>query len=107
MELPLTSALSTPQMLYPRYHGKRTAFAYGTYFPYWCRQEFPGLLNCPDSACLELLQSRDGKIPLLNREALPEGSQLEVAMDQTEELNRLVKFDWMIAYQIWIQGESE
>jgi len=107
MELPLTSALSAPQMLYTRYHGKRIAFAYGTYFPYWYRQEFPELSNCPDSACLELLQSWDVKYLLLNREALPEDSQLEAALNQTAELNRIVVFDEMIVYQLLKPGEGE
>jgi hypothetical protein len=107
MELPLTSALSAPQMLYTRYHGKRIAFAYGTYFPYWYRQEFPELLNCPDSACLKLLQSWDVKYLLLNREALPEDSLLEVSLEQTKELNRIVEFDGMIVYQIRMPGQGE
>ncbi|HEY44873.1 MAG TPA: hypothetical protein G4O11_12910 [Anaerolineae bacterium] len=100
MELPLTSALSAPQMLYTRYHGKRIAFAYGTYFPYWYRQEFPELLDCPDLACLDLLQSWDVRYLLLNRQALPEGSQLEEALDQTAELSREVVLDGIVVYQL-------
>jgi hypothetical protein len=107
MELPLTSALSAPQLLYTRYHGKRTAFAYGTFFPYWYRQEYPELLNCPDSACLDLLQSWDVKYLLLNREALPEDSQLEILLDHTEELKRIVVFDEMIVYQLQLRVEGD
>ncbi|MFX0146063.1 MAG: hypothetical protein ACFE9C_18495, partial [Candidatus Hodarchaeota archaeon] len=107
MELPLTSALSAPQLLYTRYHEKRIAFAYGTFFPYWYRQEYPELLNCPDSACLDLLQSWDVKYLLLNREALPEDSQLEYLLDQTEELKRIVVFDEMIVYQLQLHVESD
>jgi hypothetical protein len=107
MELPLTSALSAPQMLYTRYHGKRTAFAYGTYFPYWYRQEFPQLLDCPDKACLDLLQSWDVRYLLLNRQALPEGSQLEEALDQTAELSREVVLDGMVVYQLRMQVEGK
>ena len=107
MELPLTSALSAPQMLYTRYHGKRIAFAYGTYFPYWYRQEFPELLNCPDRACLDLLQSWEVRYLLLNREALPEGSQLQEALDQAHELSRVVDIDGVIVYRLQIDFGGE
>ncbi|UCF60417.1 MAG: hypothetical protein JSV37_11720 [Anaerolineaceae bacterium] len=107
MELPLMSALSAPQLIYTRYHGKRTAFAYGTYFPYWYRQQYPELINCPDYACLDLLQSWDVKYLLLNRDALPEDSQLETLMDQTEELKRVVEFDEMIVYELQMHIEGD
>jgi hypothetical protein len=107
MELPLMSALSAPQLIYTRYHGKRTAFAYGTYFPYWYRQEYPELLNYPDSACLDLLQSWDVKYLLLNREALPEDTQLETLLDKTEELKRVVEIDEMIVYELQMHIEGD
>jgi hypothetical protein len=107
MELPLTSALSAPQMLYTRYHGKRIAFAYGTYFPYWYRQEFPELLDCPDRACLDLLQSWEVRYLLLNRGALPEGSQLQEALDRSHELSRVVDVDGVIVYRLQIETGGE
>jgi len=107
MELPLTSALSAPQMLYTRFHGKRIAFAYGTYFPYWYREQYPELKECPDNACIERLQGWDVRFLLLNREALSRGSQLEADLDDSEALVRIGAFDEIIVYELrdaWSDG---
>jgi hypothetical protein len=100
MELPLSSALSAPQMLYSRYHGKRTAFAYGTYFPYWYRQEYPELANCPEQACLQRLRSWDVRYVLLNLDALPLTSTLEVDLDTSPDLRRVTIQDHIVVYQL-------
>ena len=107
MELPLTSALSAPQMLYTRYHDKRISFAYGTYFPYWYREQYPELKECPDNACIERLQGWDVRFLLLNREALSRGSQLEADLDDSEALVRIGAFDEIIVYELrdaWSDG---
>ena len=100
MELPLVSALSAPQMLYSRYHGKRTAFAYGTYFPYWYRQEYPELADCPKNACLDRLRSWGVRYVLLNLEALPLGSTLESELDSSPDLGRIIRLDQIVVYEL-------
>ena len=100
MELPLTSALSAPQMLYTRFHGKRIAFAYGTYFPYWYRSQFPELMLCPEAACINRLQEWDVNYLLLNKEALPSGSRLEDGLDRSEALIRNVVLDELVVYEL-------
>jgi len=107
MELPLTSALSAPQMLYTRYHDKRISFAYGTYFPYWYREQYPELKECPGNACIERLQEWDVRFLLLNREALSRESQLEADLDDSEALVRIGAFDGIIVYELrnaWSDG---
>ncbi len=91
MELPLTSALSAPQMLYTRYHGKRTAFAYGTYFPTWYRDTYPELKDCPGAACLARLREWEVEYVLLNRSALEDGSDLEAEMLSAGDLERVLQ----------------
>jgi hypothetical protein len=98
MELPLASALSAPQMLYTRYHGKRTAFAYGTYFPYWYRQSFPELARCPAEACLERLESWGVRYILLNREALSGSPHLESDLNRSPRLVRVASAGQMVVY---------
>lgn len=100
MELPLNSALSAPQMLYSRYHGKRTAFAYGTYFPYWYRQEHPELARCPEEACLKQLRAWGVRYVLLNLDALIPGSALETTLDSTRDLRRITVQDRIVVYQL-------
>jgi hypothetical protein len=100
MELPLNSALSAPQMLYSRYHGKRTAFAYGTYFPYWYRQQYPELSKCPEQACLDRLRSWGVRYVLLNLDALPADSTLETDLDNSRELRRITTLDRIIVFQL-------
>jgi hypothetical protein len=100
MELPLNSALSAPQMLYSRYHGKRTAFAYGTFFPYWYRQEYPELAECPSQACLERLRSWGVRYVLLNIDALPPGSTLEEDLDASRDLSRITQLDQIVVFEL-------
>ncbi len=100
MELPLVSALSAPQMQYTRYHGKRTVFAYGTYFPYWYRERFPELQGCPEPACLDRLRGWDVRFVLLNRQALPEGADLETQFEQSEALQRMTRRADIVVYQL-------
>ncbi len=100
MELPLNSALSAPQMLFSRYHGKRTAFAYGTYFPYWYRQEYPELAECPAQACLARLRSWGVRYILLNMDALPAGSTLETDLETSRDLRRITTLDQIVVFQL-------
>lgn len=100
MELPLTSALSAPQMLYTRYHGKRITFAYGTYFPYWYRSQFPELQECPEPACLDLLQSWDVRFILLNMEDTPAGPMLKPRLDEALALLRVDQIGDIVVYQL-------
>lgn len=100
MELPLTSALSAPQMQYTRYHGKRITFAYGTFFPYWYRQTYPELEDCPQQACLERLFGWDVRYILLNEEALPDGSGLEEAMMRSPSLEMIGRFDEIVVFEL-------
>jgi len=100
MELPLNSALSSPQTLYSRYHGKRTAFADGTYFPYWYRQEYPELAECPGEPCLERLRSWGVRYVLLNLDASPPGSELETVLDAARELRRVASLDRVVVYEL-------
>jgi hypothetical protein len=100
MQLPLTSALSAPQMLYTRYHGKRTTFAYGTYFPYWYREQFPQLERCPEPACLELLRDWDVRYVLLNLSDKPNGPILEQQLDQVDGLRRVTQLQNIVIYQL-------
>jgi hypothetical protein len=100
MELPLGSALSAPQMLYTRYHGKRTAFAYGTYFPIWYRQTYPELADCPAADCLGRLREWDVRYVLLNREAMEPGSGLEGRLNRAPELERVGPFGEVVVYRL-------
>jgi len=100
MELPVGSALSAPQMLYTRYHGKRTAFAYGTYFPIWYRKSFPELADCPQAACLDRLREWEVRYLLLNQEALEPDSQLASALDRAPALRRVTQVGHIVVYQL-------
>jgi hypothetical protein len=100
MELPLTSALSAPQMLYTRYHGKRIAFAYGTFFPYYYREQFPELAQCPAQACLDRLRSWQVRYVLLNLEALPPQATLRQTIEASSSLVHVGQFDNIIVYQL-------
>jgi hypothetical protein len=100
MELPLNSALSAPQMLYSRYHGKRTAFAYGTFFPYWYRQQYPELAGCPAQACLDRLRSWGVRYILLNIDALPPGSTLETDLETSDAIRRITTLDQIVVFQL-------
>jgi len=100
MELPLASALSAPQMLYTRYHGKRTAFAYGTFFPVWYRQTFPEFADCPQPACIHRLREWEVRYLLLNREALEPGSELERELDSAANLERVIRLKEIVVYRL-------
>jgi hypothetical protein len=100
MELPLNSALSAPQMLYSRYHGKRTAFAYGTYFPYWYREKYPELAECPAPACLARLRSWGVRYILLNLDAVPAGSRLQADLEISRDLRRITTLDQIVVFEL-------
>ncbi len=100
MELPLTSALSAPQMLYTRYHGKRITFAYGTYFPYWYRSQFPELQECPNQSCLDLLRSWEVTYLLLNLNDTPTGPMLMSRLDEAIALERVDQIGDIVVYRL-------
>ena len=100
MELPLTSALSAPQMLYTRYHGKRIAFAYGTFFPYYYREQFPELAHCPEQACLDRLRTWQVRYVLLNLEALPQDSPLSRSVEASPSMAFVGQFQNIVVYEL-------
>lgn len=100
MELPLTSALSAPQMLYTRYHGWPIAFAYGTYLPYWYREQFPELERCPEEKCLDRLRSWDVTYILLNLADTPAGPALERLLDLSGDLVRTTRVGDYVVYRL-------
>lgn len=100
MELPMLSALSARQMLYTRYHGKRTAFAYGTYFPSWYRQSFPELAGCPEPECLDLLREWDVHFVLLNTETKEGRSELRENLDRSAQLTYIIELDGIRVYRL-------
>lgn len=99
MELPLTSALSGPQMLYTRYHEKRIAFAAG-YLPYFYYDEFPELEKCPAENCLNRLRSWEVRYILLNRAALTAAQDLEARLEASPALQPVDIFDDIVVYQL-------
>ena len=100
MELPLTSALSAPQMLYTRYHSKRIAFAYGTSFPYYYRERFPELAQCPEQACLDRLRSWQVRYVLVNLDALPLGTPTPQSIAASPNLARSGQFQNIVVYEL-------
>jgi len=106
MELPLGSALSAPQMLYTRYHGQRTAFAYGTFFPVWYRATFPELADCPQPACIRRLREWEVRYLLLNRDAVEEDSDLERWLDRSTDLDRVILLDDIVVYRLRPAGDG-
>lgn len=100
MELPLTSALSAPQMLYTRYHGKRIAFAYGTYFPYWYRSEFPELQRCPEQECLQLLRKWDVKYVLLNLSDENASPAFRRSLERSQDLQFVHQTGEILVYRL-------
>ena len=100
MELPLTSALSAPQMLYTRYHGKRITFAYGTFFPYYYRQQFPELAQCPETTCLDRLRSWQVRYVLVNLEAIPPESPLPQSVEANASLAFVGQFQNIVVYEL-------
>ena len=100
MELPLTSALSARQLYYTRIHGKRIAFSYGTFYPYWYREQYPQLQDCPEPRCLDLLRSWQVKFVLLNLEALPDGPALEPLMDRSPDLEAVIQLGDIAVYRL-------
>jgi hypothetical protein len=87
-------------MLYTRYHGKRIAFAYGTFFPYYYREQFPELARCPDEACLDRLRSWQVKYVLVNLEALPPDSALLGSLVANPRLVREGQFDEIVVFAL-------
>jgi hypothetical protein len=100
MELPLTSALSAPQMLYTRYHGKPISFAYGTFLPYWYRQQYPELDQCPAAACLTRLRSWGVSFVLLNLSDPSGGPSLETQLDNSPGLERNTTVGDHVVYRL-------
>ena len=100
MELPLTSALSAPQMLYTRYHGRPITFAYGTFLPYWFRQQYPELQACPGDACLARLRSWGVVFLLLNTADATVDPQLEAELDRSPSLSRLASVGSHVVYKV-------
>jgi len=100
MELPLTSALSAPQMLYTRYHRKPIAFAYGTFLPYWYRQQYPELERCPASDCLARLRRWGVDFVLLNLSDSSGGPSLEEKLNQSAGLERLTRVGDHVVYRL-------
>lgn len=100
MELPVLSALSAQQMLYTRYHMKRTAFAYGTYFPDWYRQSFPELQECPKASCLQRLREWEVRYVLLNQEAEDPRGRLELELDRSTDLEYVIELDAIRVYRL-------
>lgn len=70
MQYPIFVALSGPQMLYTRYHGKRIVFGYGTYLPLTYRQRHPELLTFPADAALDTLREWGVHFVLIQTDAL-------------------------------------
>jgi hypothetical protein len=100
MELPLTSALSAPQMLYTRYHGKPISFAYGTFLPYWYRQQYPELEQCPESECLARLRSWGVTFILFNLTDTSGGPSLEARLDLSPSLERVTTVGDHVVYRL-------
>jgi hypothetical protein len=100
MELPLTSALSAPQMLYTRYHGKPISFAYGTFLPYWYRQQYAELERCPESECLARLRSWGVSFILLNLSDTSGGPSLEAKLDLSPILERVTTVGDYVVYRL-------
>jgi hypothetical protein len=100
MELPLTSALSAPQMLYTRYHGKPISFAYGTFLPYWYRKQYPELEHCPESDCLVRLRSWGVSFILLNMTDTSGGPSLESQLDHSPSLERVTTIGDYVVYRL-------
>jgi hypothetical protein len=100
MELPLNSALSAPQMLYTRYHGKRIAFAYWTSFPYYYRERFPELAQCPEQACLDRLRSWQVRYVLVNIDAFPLRTSTPQSIAASPSLARLFQFLKIVVYEL-------
>lgn len=99
MELPLTSALSARQMLYSRMHGKRIAFAYGTYYPYWYREQYPELEDCPEPACLERLRDWEVELLLLNLDDSPAGPSLRIELDASPAFESAIELGNVVVYR--------
>jgi hypothetical protein len=102
----LSGLLPTEQLLYTRYHGKRITFAYGTFFPYRYRAEFPELQGCPDRACIELLQKWGVNYLLLNLADRPAGPDLESELDNSSFLQRVDLIGPIVVYQLAQPGAS-
>jgi hypothetical protein len=100
MELPLTSALGAPQMLYTRYHGKPISFAYGTFLPYWYRQQYPELDRCPDPECLARLRSWGVSFILLNLNDPSGGPSLEAQLNLSPSLQRVAEVGDHVVYRV-------
>jgi hypothetical protein len=100
MELPLTSALSAPQLLYTRYHGKPISFAYGTFLPYWYRQQYPELEDCPEADCLARLRSWGVSFVLLNLTDTTGGPSLEAQLDLSTGLERVTTVGDHVVYRL-------
>jgi hypothetical protein len=100
MELPLTSALSAPQMLYTRYHGKPISFAYGTFLPYWYRQQYPELEQCPKVECLTRLRRWGVIFILLNLSDPSGGPSLEAQLDLSPSLERVTTVGDHVVYRL-------
>ena len=100
MELPPTSALSAPQMLYTRYHQKPIAFAYGTFIPYWYRQQYSELERCPASDCLARLRRWGVDFGLLNLGDSSGGPSPEEKLNQSAGLERLARVGDNVVYRL-------
>jgi hypothetical protein len=86
MQYPVDEALSGPSMLYSRYHGQRTIYGYGTYFPFRFREDHPELLDFPSDAAISALQDWGVRYILVNT-----GADFDLeALDRHPQLDHVV-----------------
>ena len=88
-------------MQYTRYHGKNIAFGYGTYFPYWYRQQFPELMDCPQPTCINRLRIWGIKYLLVNKGALEEDSDLIAELNKLESFEQITEIDGIVVYEFF------
>jgi hypothetical protein len=100
VQMPLKVALSGPQMLYTRYHGKNIIGGYGTYLPLLFEEQYPELAEFPSAASLDRLEAWPVRFVLVDREDLADHPGLADAMSREPRLSRATTEGTVDVYEI-------
>jgi hypothetical protein len=100
VQMPLKVALSGPQMLYTRYHGKSIVGGYGTYLPILFEEEYPELARFPSDSSLNRLEAWPVRFVLVDRKDLADHPGLDDAMSRQPRLGRVTTEGTVDVYEI-------
>ena len=103
IQMPLSAALSGPQMYYSRYHNQRLASGYGTYLPVLFAARYPRLNDFPSTEALDLLADWEGggiRYVLVDQVDVPLGDPLWSAIAAQDRLQPVITLEGVHVYEV-------